>query len=46
MYIKKLGYDNYLKIFEKEANKVHPNPIEFLTKVLPYVKGQNVNKSM
>ena len=35
MYIKKLGYDNYKAIFEREANKLNPNAVEFLTKVLP-----------
>ena len=38
-YIKKLGYDNYLKLYEHEADKPKPNGIEFLIKVLPdYLK--------
>jgi hypothetical protein len=35
MYIKKLGYDNYKAIFEREANKLNPNAVEFITKILP-----------
>ena len=35
MYIKKLGYDYYKNVFEKEANKTKPSAVEFLTKVLP-----------
>ena len=35
MYIKKLGYDNYRELFEREANKSNVNAVEFLTRVLP-----------
>jgi len=35
MYIKKIGYENYKKLFEVEANKLEANAVEFLTKVLP-----------
>lgn len=34
-YIKNLGYDYYKELFEKEANKVNANAVEFLTKILP-----------
>lgn len=34
-YIKKLGCDNYRELFEREANKINANAVEFLTKVLP-----------
>ena len=34
MYIKKLGYDNYKNLFEREANKTNASAVEFLTKVL------------
>ena len=34
MYIKKIGYENYKKLFEVEANKLEANAVEFLTKVL------------
>ena len=35
MYIKKLGYSYYAELFEKEANKINANAVEFLTKTLP-----------
>lgn len=35
MYIKKIGYENYKRLFEVEANKLEANAVEFLTKVLP-----------
>ncbi|MBA7478309.1 hypothetical protein ES707_13732 [subsurface metagenome] len=35
MYIKKIGYENYKRVFEREANKINANAVEFLTKVLP-----------
>jgi len=35
MYIKKIGYDNYKRLFEVEANKLEANAVEFLTKTLP-----------
>ena len=35
MYIKKLGYEYFAELFEKEANKINANAVEFLTKVLP-----------
>jgi len=35
MYIKKLGYDYYAELFEKKANKINANAVEFLTKTLP-----------
>ena len=36
MYIKKLGYDNYLKLFDYEANKLlDANAFVFLKKTLP-----------
>ena len=38
-YIKKLGYDYYRELFDREANKTEPNAVEFLTKVLPDPEG-------
>ncbi|MBA7491685.1 hypothetical protein ES702_02233 [subsurface metagenome] len=35
MYIKKIGYGNYRKLFEAEANKIEATAVEFLTRVLP-----------
>ena len=35
MYIKKIGYENYKKLFKVEANKLEASAVEFLTKVLP-----------
>jgi len=35
MYVKRLGYDDYKELFEREANKINVNAVEFLTKVLP-----------
>ena len=43
MYIKKLGYDNYRELFEREANKINVNAVEFLTKVLPDKLGEYNN---
>ena len=44
-YIKKYGIDYYKDLFEKEANKINPNAVEFLTRVLKdpegYYKSQN-----
>jgi len=34
MYIKKVGYENYKKLFELVANKLEANAVAFLTKVL------------
>jgi len=35
MYIKKIGYENYKRLFEVEANKLEASAVEFLTEVLP-----------
>ncbi len=40
MYIKKIGFDRYKELFEKEANKHHADALEFLTKVLPAEKDK------
>jgi len=41
-HIKRLGYNDYLKLFEKEANKPEVNAIEFLLKVLPGAEKSNL----
>ena len=43
MYIKKLGFERYKELFNKEANKYSPNALEFLTKVLPAEKDKLKN---
>ena len=40
MYIKKLGFERYKELFNKEANKYNANALEFLTKVLPEEKDK------
>lgn len=40
MYIKKLGFERYRELFNKEANKYNANALEFLTKVLPAEKDK------
>ena len=40
MYIRKLGFERYKELFNKEANKYSPNALEFLTKVLPAEKDK------
>jgi len=46
MFVSKKGYDFLEQLFDKEANKLNPNAIEFLFKVLPAeLKGITIENS-